>query len=142
MEAAGGRALRVNRQRASSRAFELAAPVWEAAAASYGDALRVRWASWAWRSRVLFRSHPSAGRPRRPPRTELQAAEGRAGATGPAGLMVKRFQGEPPRGRQLHGQFGCFDCPKPVCSGPGTPTESARQPRHLRTASACAEAAL
>ena len=44
MEAAGRRALRVNRQRASSRAFELAAPVWEAAAASYGDALRVRWA--------------------------------------------------------------------------------------------------
>ena len=121
MEAAGRRALRVNRQRASSRAFELAAHVWGAAAAAYGRLLQPL-------SKLLkaasgfVRRHPSAGRPQRPPRTELQAAEQAARRQGPAGAKVKRFG----LGGILARRESTANCqlglPNPQCCRPGTPT--------------------
>ena len=136
-EAAGRRALRVSRQRASSRAFELAAPVWEAAAASYGDAARVRWAC-CWRSVPGFvRRHVIRGRPRRRfPLTKLQAAEGQRRRQDP-------LQHQPSMGPSARDAKSTANCqlrlPKPAVPQAWDPTESARQPRHRRTASAQAE---
>ena len=71
--------------------------------------------------RILFRSHPSAGRPRRPPRTELQAAKGQLGATGPLGQCCRgSVWGASARDAKAR-PIASFDCQKPKCRRPGTP---------------------
>ena len=118
MGAAGGRALRVSRQRASSRAFELAAPVWEAAAASYGYALRVRWAGLGgFVPQPSIRGEAAEASPNRAPSSGRSIRR-----QGPAGAKVKRF-GLGASARDAKSTANCsFDCQKPTCSRPGAPT--------------------
>ena len=78
----------------------------------------LRWGC-AWRSRFLFAAIHPRGRPRRPPRSELQAAEGQRRRQGPTATPA--FSVGPPRETRIAGQIRPLRLPNPQCRRPGTP---------------------
>ena len=89
----------------------------------------------------MFRRHPSARTPRRPPLTELQAAEGQFGAKDPRPLQLKPSDWGHRAGREKHGQLPASTARSRSAAGLGPPQNrrgstslSARQAHGLEAA--------